>query len=288
MSTLGLWQRVEAAGAAFWFYLEKALLPFHLSPMYRGWVDTTAATHGVWPAIFLVLLLGACLVGWRQIGAPVAFGLIYYALMMLPLLGIFDTNYFAYSQIADHWQYHALPGLLIAVVSVARSLKSRLANTSIVALGACSVLGLALLASAHFAHFEDARTLWTYVVEQNPDAWIAWYNLGNDHADHHEFPEAITAYRQSIRVKSDYAQSHFNLGNALAATDQLEAADHAYLAARKIAPDDPAGYVNRGVTLMRMGRNEQAAAEFSRALQLDPNRTLARLNLDRLKNLAIR
>src|SRR5207302_8529093 len=129
----------------------------------------------------------------------------YYALMLLPLLGVFDTNYFAYSLVADHWQYHALPGLLVAAVTAVR----RLAQPSILLVryrnvaGALTIGGAALLASAHFAHFEDARTLWTYVVERNPGAWIEWYNLGNAHADKHEYSEAIAAYRQSIRTRSE-------------------------------------------------------------------------------------
>ncbi|MDP9291396.1 MAG: tetratricopeptide repeat protein [Verrucomicrobiota bacterium] len=288
MSALSLWGRMDAAGAAFWFYLEKALLPIHLTPMYRGWVDTTAASHNALPGIFLILLIAGCALTWRRIGAPVALGVTYYALMMLPLLGIFDTNYFSYSQIADHWQYHALPGLLVAVVSVARHFGSRLTSGSAVAAGTFSVLGLAALASAHFAHFEDARTLWRYVVEQNPDAWIAWYNLGNDYSDKREYPEAITAYYESIRVKPDYAQSYFNLANAFAATNQLQEADHAFLEARKISPADPDGYVNRGVTLMRMGRENEASAEFSHALELEPGKRSAQINLARLKNRAIR
>ena len=42
--------------------------------------------------------------------------------MLFPLLGIFDTNYFVYSLIADHWQYHALPGVIVAVVAAADAL----------------------------------------------------------------------------------------------------------------------------------------------------------------------
>ena len=176
LGTLSLWQRLESAGACFWLYLEKALVPIGLTPMYQGWVDTTAATHTALPGLLLVALLAACAIFWRRLGAPIALGILYYALMLLPLLGIFDTNYFAYSLIADHWQYHALPGLIVAVVAALNALAQRCPRLAANPYPAASaaVLGVAALASAHYAHFEDPRSLWSYVVERNPDAWIGW------------------------------------------------------------------------------------------------------------------
>ncbi|MEP7014739.1 MAG: tetratricopeptide repeat protein [Verrucomicrobiota bacterium] len=281
MSTLSLWQRMEAAGAAFWFYLLKAIGPIHLTPFYQGWVDTTAATHTLVPGALLVLLLSICAMTWRRIGAPVALGITYYALMMFPLLGIFDTNYFIYSRIADHWQYHALPGVLVAVVAVADKLGKHwprlTANAN--ALGVAAVLAVAWLASAHFAHFEDARTLWTYAVMRNPDAWIGWYNLGTEDAHENSHVEAVAAYRESIRIKSDYQPAHFNLGQSLAALGQLEAADRAFLDADAILPNDPDEQVNRAVVQLRLGREEEAVKGFTRALELEPGKISAEVNL---------
>lgn len=290
IGTLNLWQRMEAAGAAFWFYLEKAIVPIDLTPMYRGWADTTVATHTVIPGLLLVLLLAACALSWRRISAPVALGITYYALMLLPLLGVFDTNYFIYSQIADHWQYHALPGLLVALVSAARSLRERIplfARYSKLA-GVLVVAITALLASAHFAHFENARTLWTYVIKQNPDAWIAWYNLGNDHFDNHEYSEAIAAYHESIRLRPGYYQSNFNLANTLAAANRFGEADRAYLEAEKISPTDSDAFVNRAVLHLRMGRNDEAVQELRHALELQPHKASAEANLARIeRNLSL-
>jgi protein O-mannosyl-transferase len=281
LAALNVWQRLETAGAAFWYYLGKAIMPIHLTPMYRGWVDTNAADHTAVPALLAILLLASCGLWWRKIGAPVALGILYYALMMFPLLGIFDTNYFVYSLIADHWQYHALPGLLLAATTTVsrlvqrRSLPVAWANLG----GAFSVLGFTVLASLHFAHFEDGRTLWNYVISRNPEAWIAWYNLGNVYSDEHDYPSALSAYRQSIRIKPDYYRSRFNLANTLAAAGQIEDSDRAYLAAQEIRRDDPDAYNNRAVTLLQLGREDEAITGFKRALQLEPGKASANFNL---------
>ena len=58
LATLSLWQRMEISGATFWLYLEKALVPINLTPMYHGWVDTSATTHTALPGILLVVTIG--------------------------------------------------------------------------------------------------------------------------------------------------------------------------------------------------------------------------------------
>ena len=281
LGTLSLWQRMEIAGASFWFYLGKALLPVGLTPMYRGWVDTTAALHTAVPGLLLVALMVVCILGWRRIGAPIAFGIIYYALMLLPLLGIFDTNYFAYSLIADHWQYHALPGITVAITASAGAFLRRWPRLAAYsnAGGIYTVLAFAALASMHAAHFEDPRSLWSYVVSRNPDAWIAWYNLGNVYSDDRAYPKAIAAYRRSIEIKKDYYRGHFNLANTLSAAGLLEEANAAYLDAEKIQATDPDLYNNRAVVLMRLGREDEAIPGFAHALQLNPGLVSAHVNL---------
>lgn len=281
IGALGLWQRAEAAGAAFWFYLQKALVPIHLTPFYPGWAETTAAAHTAMPGALLVLLLLLCAIGWRRLGAPIALGLIYYVLMLSPLLGIFDTNYFIYSLIADHWQYHALPGLLAALVGAVSLLPRCWPGSARYsgAAGGAGVISLGLLASAHLAHFEDAHTLWTYVVARNPDAWLGWYNLGNEEADAHKYPQAIAAYRRTLAVKPEHYRAAYNLSNSLAAVGRLEEADHAFLEAARLRPEDADVHVNHGVLLLRLQRNDEAVQEFERAVQLNPRQPSALINL---------
>ncbi|MEI9895509.1 MAG: tetratricopeptide repeat protein [Chthoniobacter sp.] len=281
LNTLSLWQRLEMAGATFWFYLGKALVPVNLTPMYRGWVDTTAAAHTMLPGLLLVALLLACAIGWRRIGAPVALGIAYYALMLLPLLGIFDTNYFAFSLVADHWQYHALPGILVAIVAGLQRLAQHWPRLAAYpqAVGGLAVVGVAALASAHFAHFENPRSLWSYVVAQNPDAWLGWYNLGNVYIGDQQPAEAIDAYRRSIRIRPHYFQSRYNLANSLFGQGDIAAAEREYFAAEKINLADPAPHNNRGSALLALHREDEARVEFASAVALDPSLIPPRINL---------
>lgn len=281
LSTFSLWQRLEISGATFWFYLGKALFPVGLTPMYRGWVDTTATTHTALPGILLVAALLICALCWRRIGAPIALGFIYYALMLFPLLGVFDTNYFTLSLIADHWQYHALPGILVAVVAALQQVAQRWPRLAAYpnAVGAAAVIGLAALSSAHFALFENPSTLWTYVVKKNPEAWEAWYNLGHLFTDGHEPEKAIYAYRRSTALYPHYFASHYNLGTLLLEKGAVAEAEQEFFAAGKVNPDDPGVHNNHAVTLLVLHRDADAMAEFVRTLELDPSLVPPRVNL---------
>ena len=59
----------------------------------------------------------------------------------------------------------------------------------------------------------------------------------------------------------------------------MEDAAREYLEAGKIQDDDPDLYNNRAVALMRLGREDEAVQEFTRALALDPDETSAHVNL---------
>lgn len=117
------------------------------------------------------------------------------------------------------------------------------------------------------------------MISRNAEAWIAWYNLGNVYSDERDYPRALAAYHESIRIKPDYYRSRFNLANTLAAAGQTEEANRAYLAAQEIRSDDPDAYNNRAVMLLQLGREDEAIAGFNRALQLEPGKASANLNL---------
>jgi Flp pilus assembly protein TadD len=148
----------------------------------------------------------------------------------------------------------------------------------VVRCGALAVVSLGKLASSHFSHFEDARALWTYVLEHNPEAWIAWYNLGNTCADEGDPQGAIAAYERALQLRNFYP-ARFNLANPLAKSGRLPQAERAYLLAGRLNNDDAELHNNHGVVLLRLGRTDDAIAAFKRALELQPDSASAHTNL---------
>jgi len=108
---------------------------------------------------------------------------------------------------------------------------------------------------------------------------ITYNNLGYALAALDRLDEAITAYRQAIRLDPKLAEAHANLGNALAREGDLDAAVRAYHDASLIDSNNPAILNNLGHALARKQDLSAAIACYEAALKLAPELTLARYNL---------
>jgi predicted Zn-dependent protease len=64
------------------------------------------------------------------------------------------------------------------------------------------------------------------MVKDQPDNEMIWYGLASEYSKLEQWPEAIDALRQVIRIKPDYTAAYQMLGSALASTGAREEARH--------------------------------------------------------------
>jgi Flp pilus assembly protein TadD len=82
--------------------------------------------------------------------------------------------------------------------------------------------------------------------------------------------EAITAWREVIRIAPGSSHAHYGLGAALTALEWREEAIAAFRAALEFKPDFALAYANLGVALRKQGRRAEAVAELHKARDLAP------------------
>ncbi|MCX7885640.1 MAG: tetratricopeptide repeat protein [Verrucomicrobiae bacterium] len=252
------WTRLADAGAAVWFYLWKAVAPVNLSLVYPRWETNLI------PAALLALVLVLC---WlRSRGLFLALG--GFVVMMFPMLGFFDQGFFAYAQVADHWQYFGLP-LLCALAAVGVRWQ-----VAVLLLGIWSALtfGRARL-------YGDDVALWRDTLEKNPLAWVAYFNLGLAHANRGEPELAEQCYRRALRLNPDYVEARNNLGNLLSARGEHGEAVKHFMDVIRLNPKIAAAHNNLGAALAQLGEYEAAVGCFREALRLEPRNAEARENL---------
>src|SRR5215475_14379918 len=80
------------------------------------------------------------------------------------------------------------------------------------------------------------------------------YNQGIKYASLEQWPQAIEAYKQAIRLKPKFADPYNNLGNVYTRLGQYQDAIQAYHLAIQIKPDLAEAYHNLGTTYTRLGR----------------------------------
>jgi tetratricopeptide (TPR) repeat protein len=126
---------------------------------------------------------------------------------------------------------------------------------------------------------DDAITSYRDALRLDPDLSQAHVNLGNALAELGRADDAVASYRAALAISPDIAEAHNNLGNALKGKGLLNDAVASYQEALRIAPDFPQAHINLGNALMKLGWCDAAAAGYREALRIDPASAPAHNNL---------
>ncbi len=306
----GLPVRLAVAGRALVFYFGKCAWPFGLLPIYPRWAAPALLLPGAlcWLAAGAV---AAALLIWNFRSAPgdgpripiprhILLGLGFFVINLIPVLGFFPMAYQRISWVADHFAYLALAGMAgLAAGGVGTLLDSssqieqegreeREGKGLLRTLPGLPVLpvqfrwiypvfvsviiaGLAIQSRSYARVFQGEKSLWTYELERNKEAWIGYNNLGIALRKEGRRSEAIADYEQSLRLRPNFAEAHNDLGVALAEEGRAAEALAHYERAILIKPDFASAYNNEGNLLLSLGRIDDAVGRFSLSLRLDPD-----------------
>ncbi|PWU14070.1 MAG: hypothetical protein C5B50_17950 [Verrucomicrobia bacterium] len=221
------------------------------------------------------------------------FGLVYFVLMLGPVLGFLNIYFMRYSLVADHWQYFAIIGpivLFASVVAVSSSSSSARASADkkfkvqsskfkvqTVAVSAVVVL-LAILTFRQCGYYRDIETFWRATIAANPNSSMAHNNLGHVLLDEKSVDEAIAEFETALQSQPR-GEIHNNLAHALLAKGQMDQAlEHSYQAVQ-MEPGNAELHFNLGEILFRTGRKDEGIAEFRRALEIEPKLPMVHNNL---------
>jgi tetratricopeptide (TPR) repeat protein len=294
---------LAGAGWAVWFYLYKAVLPLHLVFVYPRWQINA---RNVLSYIPLAILAGAFVLGWRWRrgwGKALFFGLAYFVVMLLPILGFLNIYYMRYSLVADHWEYFAIIGPIVLAAALIRR--------PIVA--AALLLALATLTWRQSRTYLDSETLWRTTMARNPDSAMArnnlsrallekgrvdealllcqtvlathpndvtaQFNLGDGLLQEGRLDEAIAHFQKALELQPAMSGIPYSIGEAYLKKGQMDAAIRYFQRAIQLQPDYPAAFCNLGYALLQEGRRTEALAAYNQALALDPRYALAHNDL---------
>jgi tetratricopeptide (TPR) repeat protein len=107
-------------------------------------------------------------------------------------------------------------------------------------------------------------------LHEIPDSTEVLNNLGIALGKQGKFDEAIKYFEAALRIKPDFAEVHINLGITLAAKGEFAEALRHYKTAAETT-DTPRLYSNLGSLLLNIGRFEEAAIAYRKALSATPD-----------------
>lgn len=276
--------RIAGAGDAAAFYAAKAVLPLDLAIVYpRG--DAGSGGLAAWLGVAgLAVGLGALFALRGRIGRGPFAAMAGYVVLLAPILGLVDTYYRRWSDVADHWQYHALPWILAVIVAGAArgaaraGIPARVRTTA----GSLAVAACVVLSFQQARAYTSARAFWEKVLSHDAGSALAHAELGVQLARAGETAAAEEHLRVAVEADPSDGFAPNNLGRVLEGADRLDEAERAYRTAVERAPALVPARANLGRVLAKLGRTEEAAAELRAAAAADPRFAEPRLNLAQL------
>jgi tetratricopeptide (TPR) repeat protein len=261
----GFVARILGADRALWLYAGKLIAPVNLMFVYPRWEIRTDSVLA-WLLLAVVALIGGVL-AWRR--SMALFGLGYFVLALLPVLGLFDIYYFRFSFVADHFDYIGSAGFLALVVAAAtRWLKSP-SQQAIVATVVILVLSSLSWQRAHA--FQSNEQLWTDTLRKNPSAFLAHNNLADIRSREGEIADATAHWREALRISPTCWEAWMGLGKMYRDTGRYAEAIDCFQHALQLRPGFPDARYGLGMVYTRLGRWPEAREQFERALEVQPH-----------------
>lgn len=269
---VALADRPLVAADTLTFYVDKIFWPAGLAADYgRSPARAIASDAAAWQsaAKFAVAagVILAIALAWR-FSRMAALGGTWFILWLLPSLGLVTFMYQIHSTVADHYLYLPMTGIaaVVAAVVVATGVGGR-----IVGLAVCLVL--AVLSWRQLGVWHDSVSVFSRVVQVNPNSSGSQTNLGNALAASGQIDAAIDHFQVAVKLNGNDASARTSLAQALLqvgdyagavqqATGGLEAIDRQPAA---VVDSKQRLFVIRGEAYAGLGQMKPARADLARA-----------------------
>ncbi len=272
-------ERFVLAGRTALFYPYKLCFPFSFNFIYPRWtVDAAQA----WQWIFTLTVIGL-LTGLyykrRSIGRG-AFALFaFYLISIFPALGFINVFPMKFSFVADHFSYLSTPAMIVFVCSAIVFFSGKLlrgvppSTAGAYRAAGWFIFGL-LVAYMCFKsmsvslNYKNEITLWEDVISKNPDAHIAYVNLGAEYGARGDEDGAIRMFRKAVEVDPSDVNSYVNL--TLAYTRSNQPMQVIIAGEKAIALGDDSALVHKRLawSYYAVGDHKNAIKHCDRALEL--------------------
>jgi len=261
-------ERLLIAGRVVWFYLGKLIWPVDLIFSYPRWrISQAVWWQYLFPATALLLLILLWVLSRRTRG-PLA-ALLFFIGTLFPALGFFNVYPFKFSFVADHFQYIACCGPIVAASVGIHALFLRLKARPLFWQGTiCAMLlvALSVLTWRQSRMYIDLETLWRTTIARNPECWLAREGLGAILLEKGQADQAITWFRSSLAIHPESAEGENDLGTALAQKGLVDEAIECFQKAVVLRPNFAEAFGNLGEALLQKGKTDEAIAAFEQAV----------------------
>ena len=279
--TRSLPEKIAASGDVIWFYVGKLVWPHSLMTIYPRWVIDPTALNAYVRLLAVIIIL---IIFWLKRDTwsrPWLFASLYFLVALSPILGFINQTFWRFSFVEDHLQYLAGMGPLALAGAGLHHLGRKYFRQSWLTpvLYAAPLLFFGILTWNRAWAYQSDETLWTDTLAKNPNAWVAYNNLGNIHLQQGDVRQAIDEFVQALTLNPDFDLGHLSLGNALIQAGHIDDAMSEYQKALKLDPNLAKAHSNLGNVFLEKGRLDDAIDQYREAARIEPFYAPAHNNL---------
>jgi tetratricopeptide (TPR) repeat protein len=200
-------------------------------------------------------------------------GWLWFLVTLAPVIGIIQVGRQAW---ADRYAYLPLWGLFVIAVWLISEAATRVSlnRTARVAIALAVLAGYSVATRIQIGYWRDGYTLFTHALQVTGANPIAEGNLGSALMEMRRPDLALSHLERAIQLLPTDPTAHYNLGTLLHRQNDLERALQEYQLALRYGPDRREAaqtHNNLGVLFKQLGRRDEAIAEFTQAIALNPN-----------------
>ncbi|MEW6306037.1 MAG: tetratricopeptide repeat protein [Verrucomicrobiota bacterium] len=265
----GIGSRTMQAFYIWAYYVWKPWYPTGLTPVYATLMQFNPSDAPFVASLALVVVLSAGLFIARRRWPGVWTVWLCHLVLLVPHLGLLEHPHYPSDR------YGFIVGIVWAVLLAGAIMElrkhSRAQTVAAVALAGVVAL-FATLSRQQGAIWENRFTLYQQIVANLPDGLYranVWFRYGVAHMQIKEYPQAISAYRQSLRIFPGDPMTHHNVAICYAESKRMDLAIKHFREAVRLQPEKAERHRNLAVALKLDGQVEEAKVHFTRAEELE-------------------
>lgn len=279
-----LFERVFIIARTFWFYIWKDLYPYGYTFVYPPWSVDYRAPEWVGFLIGMVVLFAVLWALRGRIGRGLLAGVLFYALLLSPTMGLVDIYFHRYSYVSDHFQYQASLGIFAIMAYAAEWIGRRLRSFS-PTLGAAPMVLMVAFYAAHTprqaAFFRDEPTLWRASLAVNENAWLCHSSIGIELINKGDYERAEASFLRALEIYRKAPEVYHNLGVMRVRQNRIPEAIVFFQQAIAVLETAYDSHFSLGMIYSRFARHDDALRALTRAAELRPNDDRIQLALAR-------
>ncbi len=255
----------------FAMYIEKLVLPFSLNSWhYFIPITTFWSLYGI-VSLFLTLAFIFLLVLKARRASPVAIGLLFVLVPLMPSLYIPGLQQGIFYSFAERYLYAPSFGFVLIMAFYIERLLDNPKKKNLAILSVCVMVGFFTLGTVNRnPAWANDVTIFSDSVKKSPYNVVSRINLADALSKLGRVDEAIDLYKNVLRLNPNIADVHYKLGYEYELKKEPNKAIDEYLKTLEIEPESANTCYNLGLSYQAEGRYDRSEDYLLRAVKLKP------------------